>query len=545
MKLIIVCGFVLPAAVASAQTNQVGTIVLESGGSIQTGTGSIPIEQGGTINLDGGGLAIVGGGSIQFGGMVGGSIQIGGGTLTVDGPSLSGGGSVSVINGGNGSWTGGSTPGSIQIIGGTLNIGGGTTINSGELIVSGSLANSATNPLTINPGSTLSFHASNILAGFGDTVLTTITLHSGGTLQNGPNTFNPLGDLVLNGGTLQSTAVEASSGQAFALKGTLTVTGNGTSTIAGQGIALGAADVTGTTFVVQNGAATVDLQVTAPLRDGGGPSWPVSQASSLTKAGAGNMVLSGVNTYTGITSVTGGTLVVDAGGSISSHSMVTVGSGARLQVDGAVGAVEVHGFLAGSGTVTTVTLHRGATLAVGNSPGLMTSTAATWHGGSSFEFEINNATGTAGTNWDLFSVSGLLDLTSIAASDRMNLIVLGPDLSNFDAGSAYSWIFARAANLGGTESWLPGLDVTDRFSIQATGFNGGVSPVGGFRVVTGAEGGWSTLSLQSVPEPSSLSLLTLTAGVFLGWIRRKKGTLRPIPRLLSPAHQGEKPHECA
>lgn len=533
-------GFFLSVAVAVAQTGS-GTIVLESGGSIQTGSGSLTIEQGGTINLDGGGLAIVGGGSIQFGGTVSGSIQIGGGTLTVDGNSgslLPGGGSVSVINGGNGSLTGGSAPGSVQIIGGTLNIGGGTTVNSGELIVNGSLANSASNPITINPGSTLSLHSSNILAGYGDAVLTSITIHSGGRLQNGPNTFNPIGDLVLNGGTLQSTAVEASSGQAFALKGTITATGNSSSTITGQGMALGAADVTGTTFLVQDGAADVDLQVSAVLRDGGGLSWPASQTSSLTKTGAGSMVLSGANTYTGATSVTGGTLIVAGGGSLAPNSFVTVGSGARLRVDGAVGAVSVYGILSGSGNVEALTLHRGATLAVGNSPGLMTAAAAVWQGGSSLEFEINDATGNPGLNWDLLSVTGLLDLTSISASDKMNLIVVGADLSNFNVNSEYSWVFSRAASLGGAESWNSGLDVTDRFIIQTSGFNGGALPAGGFRVVTGTDGGWSTLSLQSVPEPSSLSLLVLGAGILWKGIRAKKFASRRILQNLSAYRKG-------
>jgi hypothetical protein len=170
-----------------------------------------------------------------------------------------------------------------------------------------------------------------------------------------------------------------------------------------------------------------------------------------------------------------------------------------------------------------MTLNSGAKLAVGNSPGLLTASSATWNAGSTFQFEIVNATGTAGTDWDLFSATGVLDLTSIRSSSKMNLEVLSAGLQNYLVDTEYTWVFAKAASLGGVESWISGLDVTDRFAIDSTGFNGGTPPGRGFRVLTGTDGGFATLSLKAVPEPSSGALLVAGLAA-LAVMRRRRAS---------------------
>jgi autotransporter-associated beta strand protein len=88
--------------------------------------------------------------------------------------------------------------------------------------------------------------------------------------------------------------------------------------------------------VVQSGGAIIDdggysVEVLAALVDGGG-------GGGLTKLGLGTLRLDGVNTYTGSTVVSNGTLQVGPGGVIAGH--VTVASGATLA--GAPSAIETY-----------------------------------------------------------------------------------------------------------------------------------------------------------------------------------------------------------
>ena len=64
----------------------------------------------------------------------------------------------------------------------------------------------------------------------------------------------------------------------------------------------------------------------------------------LTKGGGGTLVLSNTNTYTGATSVTDGTLIIN--GNISTSSLTTVKPGATLGGSGTVGKAVINGTLA-------------------------------------------------------------------------------------------------------------------------------------------------------------------------------------------------------
>jgi autotransporter-associated beta strand protein len=80
-------------------------------------------------------------------------------------------------------------------------------------------------------------------------------------------------------------------------------------------------------------------------------------ATALTKVGTGTLTLSGANTYTGATTINGGTLAARAVNVFSSSSAITVASGTKLDLAGfnqTIGSLSGMGFVTlGSGALTT------------------------------------------------------------------------------------------------------------------------------------------------------------------------------------------------
>jgi len=235
----------------------------------------------------------------------------------------------------------------------------------------------------------------------------------------------------------------------------------------------------------------------------------ITGALAVTKTGAGTQVLGGANTYTGTTRINAGTLAVT--GSLLNTGTVLVNDG---------------GSLSGSGSVGAVTLANGSFLKPGNSPGTLTAASSIWQAGSTYSWEIdsNASLALAGTNWDLFSVTGALDMSALSSSAQMNLVL--NSLSGFDLTSSTrrEWVIAKAGSFIGA-GLADGTNVTDLFNINAATFNNGDIPTSGFKVEVGTSEGLRTLNLMAIPipEPSTGSLMTFGLGglVLTRLLRRK------------------------
>lgn len=138
----------------------------------------------------------------------------------------------------------------------------------------------------------------------------------------------------------------------------------------------------------------------------------------------------------------------------------------------------------------------------------MTATSAIWNSGATYNWEITSLTGVAGTDWDLFTVSGELNLSSLSSSAKFNLnLDSAGTLAGFNPTADYSWTFAKAASITGITT-TAGTDITSLFNIASGNFNGGVGPTNGFKVLVGETTGGYT-SLNIVPEPSTPALMGL------------------------------------
>jgi autotransporter-associated beta strand protein len=333
---------------------------------------------------------------------------------------------------------------------------------------------------------------------------------------NGANTYS--GGTTINGVADRTNNVTLGLGNNSALgTGALSFGGGGTNNIRAvtlstadqnrtitndiainSGVTVNVDTITNVVNVVAGAAVTNSVSVNLALNG------VISGAGALIKTNVNTLTLGGANTYAGGTTVNQGALVVN----------------------GSVGAVTVNtgGSLGGSGTVGAVTLTSGSFLNPGNSPGLLTAASSSWAAGATYNWEINQASGgTAGVNWDVFSVTGALDLSALSSNAKMNLVLQSlSSMDDFSPTTEYSWVFAQAGSLVGA-GLADGTNVTDLFNITATAFNGGVGPANGFRVEVGTLEGVRTLNLMAVPEPSTGAMLVfgLVGLVGVRALRRK------------------------
>jgi autotransporter-associated beta strand protein len=392
-----------------------------------------------------------------------------------------------------------------------LSLGTNQSFNaaSGNLAISGNVTNNG-NTLTL-AGASDTTVIGNITGTGG------LTKVDGGTATlSGNNTYS--GTTTVNGGTLTANNYTAlGSGANLIVNSNSTVAlGSYNATVGAvnlnSGNISGSGTLTGTSYNVSSGTI-------APTLAGAGV--------TLTKTGAGTVTLNAAQSYTGKTTVSGGTLALGVGASLASTNinLGTLAGQGTLDVT-ALGTsgitIGVGQTLAGYGTVKgNTTIASGGTLAPGTSPGILTFTEdLILSEGSTSIFEVAGLGGAGASNgFDQALVSG--DLT-YGGHLRINIngsyneagafggnifqFGLGRNTGNFtsvkysfDGTSYYDLTYYNASNTW--QVW------DDAFLTQ--GDNGYI----GFNMNTGY--------LTVVPEPASWALFVGGVSTVLIFRRRR------------------------
>lgn len=398
---------------------------------------------------------------------------------------------------------------------------GTTTINgtnSGAVILGGTagslgtgdvILNAATSILTFNH--TADFTFANNITGATSTSssaltktgsATTLTLtgtntYTGGTLIRGNgaikvasiNTNLGSGNIRMGSSTESGSLIYTGAGETttktIQLSGTSgggTIKADGTGALVVSNGVTASANSTGRTLTLRG--ANTDANSIGAITNG-----TATSGISLTKADAGKWVLTGTNTYTGITTVSGGTLLVN-GDSSGATGAVSVASGATF---------------GGAGTIG------GATTAASGSF-LSAGTGAGAAGTLTFASTLNISGLAAGTGGLLF------DLGAIGASDKITLtsgaLTLGAGALNFADFS-----FGTLGGFGGGVYTL----IDTNTSIVGTLGSNLTGTIGGLASEISISGNDLILTVtSSIPEPSTYALAGGVLALGAAFSRRRR-----------------------
>ncbi len=388
--------------------------------------------------------------------------------------------------------------GNVAINGGTVNTGTGQ--GNGTTGFLGAVTGSRVIAIQ-GSGTVVNFNANNQFGGTGKSAATIPTVVIDGATLNSTR-FNILGNIFLNSGaTLTQSATDTGAYEGYEfIGGTVSVGGSGVSTISsGNGRANHLAGGRLTTFDVGNatGDTAADLVISAVLRNGSGD---YAGAGSLTKTGNGTLELAATNTYTGSTTVNGGTLLVT--GSISG-SATTVNASGVLSGGGT-------GF---PGTVGAVLVNEGGVLAPGSGIGTLNLSALDLAAHSVFRLEIETA---AAAN-DIAAVAG--PLTLAASGD----VVLS--ISDLAPAAITSGVFPFITYT----TWNGGLfqvagSIIDDYDAVLNPTSTSFTVAGNTFQIDYNAGG-NSVALVTVPEPNAVISLFGGLAVLLGFGRsgRRRG----------------------
>ena len=340
----------------------------------------------------------------------------------------------------------------INANGGTIDVDPGQTLTYNGIIAAGT----GTGGLTKIDLGTLLLGGANTYTGvttISGGMLGVSTLANGGVSSGIGQSSNAAANLILDGGTLQYTGAGTSSDRLF----TLTSNGGG-STIDASGA--GAFNLTNAGSVVLSGGGPQTLTLNGTNAGANTLAVAVPNGAgttSLIKAGSGTWVLSGANTYTGTTSVIGGTLGLSGGSAIADTGAVvlanTAGVVLALQSSETIGSLAGGGATGGNVALNANTLTAGGNNATTTFAGVMSGAGALTKAGTGI-FTLagaNTYTGTTTINAGTLEIGSGGTTGSIASA---NLVDNGTLSFNRSDAVSYNGVISSTGgvtvNGGGT-----------------------------------------------------------------------------------------------
>jgi autotransporter-associated beta strand protein len=283
------------------------------------------------------------------------------------------------------------------------------------------------------------------------------------------------------------------------------------STLASGGLAI-SSNLTGTnrdlTFNT-NGNVTVSGNIT-------------TGSGALTKQGVGNLSLAGSNTYTGLTAINAGAIILEASNVFADSSLISISSGATLRLNdltdnlsGISGSGAIDFGLAGTGQLT---LNSGTSLFAGSFLG-------------SGELVIGaGATLTLGADFNNVGLNIVLDGGTLQLGGHNlslgSLNVTGNSVIDFSS-SANSTLTIGTLGFGATNLMLSAQNWTDAadYFYSQTGYLQGSAPLNQvtFQGWDAVDTKWQSYDHQvtPVPEPRTYGAMLMVATGLLIWRRRR------------------------
>ncbi|EMA4974537.1 fibronectin-binding autotransporter adhesin ShdA [Salmonella enterica] len=396
-------------AVANSGVLQVGEGELEntlsgSGSLVKTGTGELTLSGDNTYS---GGTTITGGtltadhaDSLGSGDIDNsGVLKVGEGDLE---NTLSGSGSL--VKTGTGELT---LRGGNDYSGGTTIIGGTLTADHADSLGTGAVANSGV--LQVGEGeleNTLSGSGSLVKTGTGELTLSGDNSYSGGTTIIGGTLTADHADLLGTGAVANSGVLQVGEGElenTLSGSGSLVKTGTGELTLSGDNSYSGGTTIIGGTLTADHADSlgTGAVANSGVLQVGEGElENTLSGSGSLVKTGTGELTLSGDNSYSGDTTIADGTLIAANVNALGSGNIDNSGT---LMLD-ANGAFELANITTHTGATTA--LAAGSTLDAGQ---------LTQEDGSTLSIDLGAATDDAVITADSVTLGGTLNVTGIGS----------------------------------------------------------------------------------------------------------------------------------